>query len=108
MPIYEYQCQKCGEHIEKRQSISDEPLKVCDKCGGELLKKISLSGFQFKGGGWYVTDYAAKGAKTGEGKSETKPEKTSGAESTTGTDGASKSKSETSSSAKTDKPASKE
>ncbi len=78
MPIYEYQCTKCGGHIEKRQSITDEPLRVCEKCGGELEKKISLSGFQFKGAGWYVTDYSAKNGKSGENPSE----KSAGNEST--------------------------
>mgnify|MGYP002080657406 CR=1 FL=1 len=93
MPIYEYQCQKCGAHVEKRQSVSDEPLKICEKCGGELEKMISLSGFQFKGGGWYVTDYAGKGGKAGEPKSESAgTEKSSAKESTAGPDTASNAK----------------
>ena len=95
MPIYEYQCQKCGEHIEKRQSISEEPLRVCEKCGGELEKKISLSGFQFKGAGWYVTDYAGKNGKSAEKSADKASEKTSGAESTTSADSASKPGSDT-------------
>lgn len=89
MPIYEYQCRECGANIEKRQSVTDEPLKVCEACGGELEKKISLSGFQFKGAGWYVTDYASKNGKT--------TEKSSAGESTASTDTASKSKDDTSS-----------
>lgn len=96
MPIYEYQCQKCEKHIEKRQSVSDEPLKVCEECGGELVKKISLSGFQFKGAGWYVTDYAGKNGKTAGA------EKSSGSESTTAADSASKTKSDTSSASAAD------
>ena len=68
MPIYEYRCQQCGDHIEVRQSVSDEPLTTCEKCHGRLEKQWSLSGFQFKGAGWYVTDYAGK--KTDKGKSE--------------------------------------
>ena len=60
MPIYEYKCQQCGSHFEKRQSVSDEPLTTCEKCHGTLEKQWSLSGFQFKGAGWYVTDYAGK------------------------------------------------
>ena len=90
MPIYEYKCQKCGEHTEKRQSVGDEPPKVCEKCGGELEKQWSLSGFQFKGAGWYVTDYA--GAKKGE--------KGSSAESTGKSDSASKPSGETTSTPK--------
>ncbi len=83
MPIYEYKCQQCGAHIEKRQSVSDEPLTTCEKCHGKLEKQWSLSGFQFKGAGWYVTDYAAK-----------KADNTSPGESTTSTESASKPKDE--------------
>ncbi len=68
MPIYEYKCLDCGTQVEKMQRISDAPLSVCESCGGKMEKQISLSGFQFKGAGWYVTDYAAK--KGGDGKSE--------------------------------------
>lgn len=60
MPIYEYKCLSCGAHIEKIQKTTDEPLKICESCGGDLAKQWSLSGFQFKGEGWYVTDYAGK------------------------------------------------
>lgn len=60
MPIYEYKCKQCGAHFETRQSVSDEPLTTCEKCHGQLEKQWSLSGFQFKGAGWYVTDYAGK------------------------------------------------
>jgi putative FmdB family regulatory protein len=108
MPIYEYQCKECGTHIEKRQSVSDEPLKTCEKCGGELAKQWSLSGFQFKGEGWYVTDYAGKKDKGGEKTTSGKPvstdttEKSSPSESTTAADTASKPKSETPSTPKTD------
>ncbi len=96
MPIYEYQCQKCGRHFEKRQSVSDAPLAKCEKCGGKLEKQWSLSGFQFKGQGWYVTDYSAKktGAKDDKGSGDVK-EKTSAGESTASADTASKPKSDT-------------
>jgi len=77
MPIYEYKCLECGAHLEKIQKTTDEPLKTCEKCGGELQKQWSLSGFQFKGEGWYVTDYAGK--KNGDQKS---GEKSSSKEST--------------------------
>jgi len=93
MPIYEYRCKQCGSHFEKRQSVSDEPLKVCEKCEGELEKQWSLSGFSFKGEGWYVTDYAKKNGT----KKET--EKTSSSESTSSSETASKPKSEPSSKA---------
>jgi putative FmdB family regulatory protein len=67
MPIYEYECQKCKAHVEILQKMTDKPLVKCRKCGGRLEKQWSQSGFQFKGSGWYVTDYAGK--KTG-GKEE--------------------------------------
>lgn len=60
MPIYEYQCEKCGEIIEAFQNFSDKPLKKCDHCSGKLHKIISQSTFHLKGTGWYVTDYAGK------------------------------------------------
>jgi putative FmdB family regulatory protein len=106
MPIYEYKCNDCGAHIEKRQSVNDEPLKTCEKCGGGLEKQWSLSGFQFKGGGWYVTDYAGKkaGGTDGSGKSE----KGSAGESTDKSGDASKTKSEAAPAAKTDGSSKKE
>lgn len=61
MPIYEYSCSKCGKTIEVIQKFSDPVLKKHQGCGGSLTKLISASGFQFKGTGWYVTDYARKG-----------------------------------------------
>jgi len=64
MPIYEYECSKCGKRIEVIQKMSDKPLKKHEDCGGALSKLISAAGFQFKGTGWYVTDYARKDTKT--------------------------------------------
>lgn len=58
MPIYEYECRKCGRIIEAYQKFSDAPLKKCDRCSGNLQKLISHSTFHLKGTGWYVTDYA--------------------------------------------------
>ena len=95
MPISEYKCKECGSHFEKRQRVSDEPLRTCESCGGTLEKQWSRTGFQFKGEGWYVTDYAGK---KDSGKSE--PEKSGAPESTASTDSASKPKSDTT--AKTD------
>jgi putative FmdB family regulatory protein len=60
LPLYEYRCRKCGTTIEKIQKFSDPPLKTCEKCGGELEQLVSSSAIQFKGSGWYVTDYARK------------------------------------------------
>ncbi len=58
MPIYEYECKKCGRITEELQSFSDPPLKKCKECKGKLEKLISLSSFQLTGTGWYATDYA--------------------------------------------------
>ena len=58
MPIYEYVCEKCGDHLEVIQKVGDEPLKRCKKCRGKLEKIISRTSFQLKGSGWYVSDYA--------------------------------------------------
>jgi putative FmdB family regulatory protein len=76
MPIYEYECAKCGKRIEVIQKMSDKPLKKHADCGGTLTKLISAAGFQFKGTGWYVTDYARKGSAA-ETKSETSESKDS-------------------------------
>ena len=70
MPIYEYKCLDCEAHVEKMQKVSDEPLKTCEVCGGNLEKQWSLSGIQFKGAGWYVTDYSNKLKDTSSDKSE--------------------------------------
>ncbi len=60
MPIYEYKCNACGHRFEKLQSFSEEPIKTCPRCGGEVKKLISRSSFILKGSGWYATDYARK------------------------------------------------
>jgi len=72
VPIYEYQCLKCGHRFEKMQKFSDPPVKKCPECGGKVQQLISSPAVQFKGSGWYVTDYAKKGSS---GKSESKGEK---------------------------------
>lgn len=72
MPIYEYQCQSCGKRTEVLQRFDEAPLAACPQCGGEVKKLVSAPAVQFKGSGWYVTDYAGK--KSG-GGSETKSDK---------------------------------
>ena len=64
MPIYEYECRKCGHITETWQSFSDPPLTKCELCHGKVKKLISQSSFQLKGTGWYVTDYASKRKNT--------------------------------------------
>ena len=93
MPLYEYQCDACGHRFEVIQKFSDAPLETCEKCGGVVRKLLSSPAIQFKGSGWYITDYARAGksdagsdkgtsttgagdktAAAGESKSETKSE----------------------------------
>lgn len=67
MPLYEYQCDACEERFERIQKFSDPPVDVCPSCGGTVKKLLSSPAIQFKGSGWYITDYAKKPA------SDTKP-----------------------------------
>lgn len=60
MPLYEYQCVKCGRKTEKIESVDGPHLKKCPHCGGKVEALISAPAIQFKGAGWYVTDYAKK------------------------------------------------
>ena len=57
MPLYEYECGSCGHRFERIQKFSDPPERVCPKCGGEVHKLMAAPAVQFKGSGWYVTDY---------------------------------------------------
>jgi len=78
MPLYEYQCKKCGHVFEKIQKFSDKPVKKCPECGGQVEQTISAPAVQFKGSGWYVTDYAKKShapAASGESKESKEPKK---------------------------------
>ena len=93
MPVYEYKCDKCGETFEVRQKFVDEPLIVHEKCGGHVERLISAPTFQFKGSGWYVTDYA-KGGNGGSKKSESRSESKSESKSETKSETKSESKSE--------------
>ena len=73
MPLYEYQCDNCGHRFEVIQKYSDAPIQVCPKCGGPVTKLLSSPAIQFKGSGWYITDYARKGdSATTPASSETK------------------------------------
>src|ERR1700761_1924388 len=78
MPLYEYKCENCGDLFEVMQKFADEPLKVHEKCGGKVERLISIPSLQFKGSGFYITDYGKGGkspASNGtNGKSETKSE----------------------------------
>lgn len=74
MPIYEYQCKQCDERHEIIQRFSDAPLEHCPKCGGDMKKLFSSPAIQFKGSGFYKTDYASSGSSSSAPKSETKSE----------------------------------
>lgn len=74
MPIYEYVCKNCSKEFELIQKISDPPAKKCPDCGKKIEKKLSLSSFQLKGTGWYVTDFANNGKNKKSDKKEEKKE----------------------------------
>lgn len=76
MPLYEYKCTQCQSTIEVLQKATDKPLEKCESCGGPLAKLLSSPAIQFKGSGWYITDYARKNV----------PVKTEATESKAGTD----------------------
>jgi len=74
MPLYEYQCEKCGHRFEKIQKFSDKMVKKCPECGGKVEQMISAPAVQFKGSGWYVTDYANKSHAPSDGGKDSKKE----------------------------------
>ena len=73
MPIHEYKCSQCHTKIEVLQKAKDNPLLKCKKCGGPLVKLISSPAIQFKGTGWYITDYAKKNSPAPESPPKPKP-----------------------------------
>ena len=81
VPIYEYECGKCRHRFEVIQKIADAPLKKCEKCKGKVERLISSPAIQFKGTGWYVTDYAKKGSREESSKSKSESEKPASSES---------------------------
>jgi putative FmdB family regulatory protein len=74
MPTYEYVCKSCGHELEVQQSFTDDPLKVCPECDGELRKVFGNIAVTFKGSGFYKTDSRAGGAKKSDAASESKSE----------------------------------
>jgi putative FmdB family regulatory protein len=96
MPLYEYQCDACGHRFETIQKFSDAPLESCPNCGGALRKLQAAPAFQFKGSGWYITDYAKKdSAPTGKTDSGSKDSAGSNSASKTETPGKPEAKAET-------------
>jgi putative FmdB family regulatory protein len=95
MPLYEYECESCGSRFERIQKFSDPPVTVCPTCGGAVRKLLSSPAIQFKGSGFYITDYPKSG---GAEKSSTSPAGKASSEKTS-------EKTEPSSSTETTKPA---
>lgn len=89
MPLYEYQCDACGHRFERIRKFSDPPLTVCPECDGAIRKLVSSPAIQFKGTGWYVTDYANKGRSGTEASEAGKAsgDKSAKTDTKTGTDG---------------------
>lgn len=84
MPLYEYQCEKCGDVFEVVQKFSDDPLSTHEKCGGPVHRLLSAPALQFKGSGWYITDYAKGSSSKGgssSNKSDDSPSKSSSSDS---------------------------
>ena len=87
MPLYEYQCDACGKRFESIQRFADPPLEVCKLCGQGPVRRLQSSpAIQFKGSGWYVTDYARKSSESGSGKGEGGDAKPKGESSSTTSD----------------------
>ncbi len=77
MPLYEYECAKCGHRFEKIEKVTAPARQKCPKCGGKATRRLAAPAIQFKGSGWYVTDYAGKGKKPEGEKTESKETKES-------------------------------
>ena len=86
MPIYEYQCEECERKTEAIQRLDDPPLTLCPHCGGPLKKLMSAPAFQFKGTGWYVTDYADENKRGSGGDGEPSKSDSGDTETSTGKD----------------------
>ena len=84
MPLYEYKCEKCGHRFEKIENVSASTTKKCPKCGSKAERMLAAPAIQFKGSGWYVTDYAGKNA--GGNKSDSSDGKKSGEKSASASD----------------------
>ena len=100
MPLYEYECDACGHRFEVIQRYSDAPIAICPKCGGPVHKLLSSPAIQFKGSGFYITDYARAGKSNGEGSSSSSEKRDSGSSEKSGSDTKSEGKSEGKSDAK--------
>jgi putative FmdB family regulatory protein len=110
LPLYEYECRKCGRRMEKIRKFSDPPLTKCENCGGKLEQLLSSPAIRFKGSGWYINDYAKKSSppsSSSSGDSSPSSEKKEKAEAKADvkSEAMSEMKSETKDSSKSSKPA---
>ncbi len=71
MPVYEYECPACKKVFEVQQRMSDDPIKTCKDCGGEVKKLVSVSSFHLKGGGWYSDGYSSKSTDSSKSTNDT-------------------------------------
>jgi putative FmdB family regulatory protein len=101
MPTYEYACKECGEHIDVRQSVNDDPLAVCPTCGGPLRKVFSPVGIAFKGSGFYRTDSRVQSKESTKSKTDAASSSDGKKDGASG-DGGSKSDAKSDSKSKTD------
>jgi putative FmdB family regulatory protein len=100
MPLYEYQCENCGDIFELMQKFADAPIAVHEKCGGPVHRLLSAPALQFKGSGWYVNDYAKGSNSSGGNGNSKKGDAPSGASSDSGSTSSSDSAKSSSDSAK--------
>jgi putative FmdB family regulatory protein len=107
VPLYEYQCKKCHSLTERIQKFSDPPMTVCPHCGGEVEQLLSAPAVQFKGSGWYATDYAKKSSSKESSASGNGSSSASSSESKTDTSKSGDSSASEKSGASSDKPAGK-
>ncbi len=92
MPLYEYKCQDCGETVELIQKFSDPPLTECKVCGGHMERVLSAPAIQFKGSGWYVTDYGHRNGSVSSHRRDSSSKDEKGASSSESTAGSKESK----------------
>ena len=85
MPLYEYQCDACTKRFERIQKFSDPPIETCPGCGGAVRKLLSSPAIQFKGSGWYITDYAKKSSSDDAKKSTSSTESAASSDSSSST-----------------------
>ncbi len=82
MPLYEYQCRECGRRFERLQKVNDDPVSECPYCGGAVDRLLGVPALQFKGSGWYVTDYGRGNGRDSGGSGSSATDKGDAGEST--------------------------